>query len=343
MRAWRSAETPTGSSSALFYGDQSAWFKTERATNPYFARLNFSSAQATMRRLDKAFRAFFRRVKAGEKPGYPRFKARERFNSIEFPSSGDGIRWNGTRLRFQHVGIVRVKNHRPVEGTIKTLTLKREAGKWFLILSCDLGAREVAQSTKPPVGIDLGIEAFLTTSAGEREPNPAFLKTALPALRRASRGVSRKKRGRANRKKAGRRVATLYVRVKHLRREHHLRVARRLVGRYGEIAVERLGVTTMLKNHRLARAIADAGWSQFVGVLKHKAEEAGASVTEVNAAGTSQECSGCGAVLEKALGERRHVCACGVSLHRDENAARNILARALRARTEPVGLNVGVC
>ena len=129
------------------YAEQSAWFKAERAVNPYFARLNFSGTQATMRRLDKAFANFFRRVKEkAANVGYPRFKARDRFDSMEFPSHGDGIRLTGNRLRVQHVGTIRVKLYRPVEGEIKTLTLKREAGKWYVVASCDLGDVQVTPS-----------------------------------------------------------------------------------------------------------------------------------------------------------------------------------------------------
>src|SRR3954447_23063747 len=98
------------------YAEQSARFKAERATNPYYARLNFSSAQATMRRLEKSFANFFRRLKTGEKPGYPRFKGRDFFNSVEFPTHGDGIRLIGSRLRVRHVGTIRVKLHRTIEG-----------------------------------------------------------------------------------------------------------------------------------------------------------------------------------------------------------------------------------
>src|SRR5262249_41610796 len=162
----------------LSYVDCSRWFKHQRATNPYFARINFSSAQATMRRLDKAFAAFFRRIKAGEDPGYPRFKGRDRFDSIEFPAYGDGIRLIGTKLRVQHIGTIGIKLHRSIAGTIKTVTLKREAGKWYAVFSCDLGPVTIEPSTNPPVGIDVGIESFLTTSEGEQESNPAYHKTA---------------------------------------------------------------------------------------------------------------------------------------------------------------------
>jgi putative transposase len=322
---------------AVRYTQQSKHFTTERATNPYYARLNFSSAQATMRRLDKAFQAFFRRLKSGHTPGYPRFKARDRFDSIEFPAHGDGVRLRGARLRVQHIGLIRVRLHRPVEGTLKTLTLKRDANKWYVIASCDLGEISVAPSENPPVGIDVGIESFLTTSNGDHEPNPAYLKTALPELRRRQRAVSRKLKGSANRRKAVTRVATFHASVRNLRKEHHHHVALKLTRRYGFIAVERLNIKGMLKNHRLSRAIADAAWGGFLATLRHKAERAGVTVVEVNARGTSQRCSGCGRVVKETLAERWHACDCGVSLHRDHNATREILALA---RMEPAGTNM---
>ncbi|MBI3616598.1 MAG: transposase [Candidatus Omnitrophica bacterium] len=195
------------------YSQQSAWFKAQRNINPYFAHLNFSSAQATMRRLDKTFKTFFRRAKAKEKPGYPRFKSRGQFNSIEFPAYGDGIRLTGDRLRVQHVGKLRVKVHRPVIGTVKTATLKYEVEKWYLILSCDLGDVHVQPSLNPPVGIDVGLEAFFTASDGAREPWPNYLRTALPLLRRYNRSVSRKQKGGANRRKAVFQLARFYVRT----------------------------------------------------------------------------------------------------------------------------------
>jgi putative transposase len=324
------------------YTEQSAWFKAERAVNPFFARLNFSSAQATMRRLDRAFVAFFRRVKEGAAGvGYPRFKARDRFDSFTFPSHGDGCRLNGNRLRVQHVGTIRVKLHRPVEGGIKTLTLKREAGKWYVVASCELPDVPPADDGKPPVGIDVGLESFLTTSDGRSEPNPRYLKTAHPALRRAGRAVARKKKGGSNRRKAVGRLQRVHARVKNLRREHRYQVACRLVLVYGLFAVESLNVRGMLGNGRLARAISDAGWSGFLSVLRHKAESAGARFVEVDPRGTSQECSGCGQGVRKDLSVRKHDCPyCGLSLHRDLNAARNILARGL-GRTAPAGVNVG--
>lgn len=327
------------------YPVQSARFKERRANNPFYARLNFSSAQATMRRLDKAFANFFRRVKArAGKAGYPRFRGRDRYDSIEYPAYGDGIRLNGDRLRVRHVGTIRVKLHREVQGKVKTVTLKRVAEKWYVVLSCDLGDVPVTPSTNPPVGIDVGLEKFLSKSDGTKpEPNPRYLKDALPELRRVQRACSRKKKGGKNRRKARKAVARVHATVANLRREHAHQVALKLVRRYGLIAVESLSIKNMLRNDRLARAISDVAWGNFLLTLRSKAESAGVRVVEVDARGTSQECSDCGRVVRKDLSQRWHSCECGCSLDRDENAARNILARGLQARTEPAGVNVADC
>jgi len=338
---------------SVFYYDQSAWFKAQRAVNPWFARLNFSSAQATMRRLDKAFAAFFRRCKSGQKPGYPRFKARERFNSVEFQAYGNGVRLrpNG-KLYVQHIGEVRCKAHRDVEGAVKTATLRREASKWFVVLSCDID-RPVPPSALSPVGIDMGLERFLTTSDGDVVENPRYLKRELPALRRAQRSVCRKKKGGSNRRKAVKILAARHARVANFRCEHHHKTALQLVRRHGMIAVENLNILAMLGDRRFSRAIADAGWGGFLAILRCKAESAGTAVVEINPRGTSQQCSGCGADVPKDIRVRQHDCPhCGLSLHRDENAARNVLARGLKdsrgiawldsqrqARTGPAGGN----
>ena len=325
---------------SLNYYAQANQLKELRADDPYQARTNFSSEQATLRRLDTSYQNFFRRCKQGSRaPGFPRFKGRDHFDSVTFPTYGDGIRLKDNRLRVQHVGAIRTKVHRAVEGTVKTASIKREADKWFVVLSCDLGDVVVPPSTLPAGGIDVGLEVFLTTSDGQRIENPRYLKAEIPQLRRLQRATSRKNRGGRNRRKASRRVRVLHARVRNLRHEHHHQTALFLIRLYGLIGVEGLRVSNMLKNHSLARAISDAGWAGFVNVLRCKAERAGAEVVAVNPAWTSQDCSGCGVEVPKKLGERWHTCQhCGLSLHRDENAARNILARALLARTGPTDL-----
>ena len=295
-----------------------------------------------MRRLDKSFQTFFRRVKAGEKPGYPRFKGGDYFDSFTFPTYRDGVRLTGTKLYLQNIGTVRVRLHRPIEGEIKTVTIKREAGKWFAVFSCLLPDVPLSANGKPSVGIDVGLESFLTTSDGRHEPNPRYLKTALPALRVASRAVARKTKGRSNRRKAVVRLQTIHARIRNLRREHHYQVACSLVLAYGLIAVECLNIQAMLRSRRFSRAISDAGWSGFLNILKCKAESAGVQFVEVDPRGTSQECSGCGKKVQKDLFVRKHDCPhCGLVLHRDHNAAKNILARGV-ARTGPPTCNVKV-
>lgn len=327
---------------SVSYFDQSAWFKARRVVNPWFAKLNFSSAQTTMRRLDRAFRMFYQRCHSGQKPGYPRFKPHDRFNSIEFPRYGNGVRFqpNG-KLYVQYIGEIRCKVHRELEGAIKTATLRRKMDKWFVILSCGLDDIPVAPNALPAVGIDVGLERFLTTPDGETVANPRFLKKELPALKRAQRSVSRKKKGGKNRRKAKKELARRHASVANRRRDHHHKTALYLIRRFGFIAVEDLNILAMLGNRRYAQAISDAGWGGFLGILRHKAERAGAAVVEVNPRGTSQMCSECGREVPKDLSVRRHDCPhCGLSLHRDENAARNILARGLvQARTGPAGAN----
>jgi putative transposase len=332
------------------YADQSGWFKDERENNRWFAAINFSSAQATLRRLDKAFANFFRRVKAGEEPGYPRFKGRDRFNSVLFPSHGDGIRLKGNKLRVQHVGTIRVCLHREVEGNIKTLSIKREADKWFLVVTSDMGEAATVGNILPSVGLDVGLTHFVTTSEGEKIDNPRYLKEELPELRRAQRSVSRKKKGGRNRKKAKRRVARIHARVANCRREHQHKVSNDLISRYGKIAVESLNVQGMVKNDRLARAISDVAWSSFVAVLTHKVAKTGGEVVQVAPKNTSQLCSACGSKVPKTLAARVHQCACGLVMDRDQNAALNILERAWPgtgqlSATSPVGgvLKEAVC
>ena len=188
----------------------------------------------------------------------------------------------------------------------------------------------------------MGLESFLTTSDGDQEPNPRYQKTALPELRRAQRAVSRKRQGGENRRKSKRKLAKIHARVRRLRKEHHHQVALKLVRRYGLIAAESLNIKGMLKNDRLSRAISDAGWSGFLLTLRAKAESAGVAYVEVDARGTSQRCSRCGATVPKTLSDRWHECShCGLALHRDENSAKEVLRLGLLARTGPVGLNVG--
>jgi putative transposase len=174
------------------YSQQSARLNDERITNPYLATTNFSSCQATLRRLERAFQAFFRRLKAGETPGYPRFKGHLRFDTVEFPAYGDGCKLDSALVYIQHIGHVKIKLHRPVEGTIKTISFKREADGWHVIFSCETPDLEVQPSPSPATGIDLGLKLFLVTADGRQIAPPRYHRKAQSALRRSQRAVARK-------------------------------------------------------------------------------------------------------------------------------------------------------
>ena len=309
---------------SLNYYDQANQLKEVRNEIPEFAQLNFSAAQDMLRRLDKSFKAFFRRVKSGEVAGFPRFKGRDRFDSITFPTYGDGIKIKGGRLYVQNVGLLKIKIHRVLEGEINTVTIKRECGKWYVVFSNTVEIKPLPVSDRT-VGIDVGLESFAVTSDGEYIENPRYLREAEVVLRVAQRSVSRKKKGSNNRRKAVRLLAKKHLRVKRQRADFAHKVADNLVKNYGRIAVEDLRIKNMVRNHHLARSISDAGWGQFVSILSYKAEYAGREFVQVNPNGTSQICSGCGATVKKSLSTRVHNCpACGLSLNRDFNAALNI-------------------
>lgn len=285
------------------------------------ATVNYSMLQATCRRAQRSFDNFYRRVKAGLTGGFPRYKGYHRWDSITFPSYGDGCKLTNARLKLQGIGGVKVKMHRPVEGIIKTVTLKRDIDKWSVLFSCDIGGVTPLPATGESVGIDVGLSHFLTTDTGATVENPRPFKTAQRKLRVAQRALTRCKRGSVRRGKARRRMATLHQKVANTRKDFHHKTARALVDANDTICCEDLRVTNMVKNHSLAKAISDAAWGQFIAILMSKAEEAGRDVVAVNPRGTSQTCL-CGASVPKTLKDRWHNCpACGLSLPRDQVSA----------------------
>jgi putative transposase len=296
------------------------------------AGVNFSMLQAVCRRAQRTFDAFFRRVKAGEGAGYPRFKSRARWDSITFPRYGDGCKLTGDRLYIQGVGALKVKLHRPLGGMIKTVTIKRCCGQWYVVLTCDVEAHPLP-ATGQDVGIDLGLIDFLVTDAGASVPNPRPLRKAQARLTRAQQALSRKKRGSHRRAKQRLRVAMQHQRVANVRRDFHHKTALALVRVNDVIYHEDLRVRNMVRNHCLARSISDAAWAQFVAILTGKAEGAGRRVVAVNPRGTSQTCV-CGEPVPKDLSERWHHCPhCHLSLPRDQVSAMMVkgLGRSLQA------------
>jgi len=276
----------------------------------------------------------------GDKPGYPRFRGYGRFDSVEFPRYGDGCRLADGRAEFGHVGALKLKLPRPIEGTIKTMRFKREANGWYVAFSCDLGDVTPDAATDPAVGIDLGLKAFLVTSAGEQVAPPKLYRKVQVHLRQVARRVARRKKSSNRRRKAVQVPARIHQHVANQRRGFHHQTALQLVRRHGLIAHEDLNVRGIART-RPPKSTHDAGWAAFLAILTQKAESTGVVVIAVDPRHTAQRCSGDGALpaIPLTLADRVHVCSGGLTLDRDENAARNIRALGLsvQAPTWPTG------
>ncbi|WP_405976264.1 transposase [Streptomyces sp. NBC_00988] len=345
------------------YGQQSAQLKEIRAFDPERqGRWSFSSQQATLRRLDKAFAAFFLRVKSGEKPGYPRFRGVNWFDTVDFPKDGDGCRWDSTphdpvtRVRLQGVGHVRVHQHRPVRGRVKTVSIKREGRQWYVILACDEVPAEPLPATGTVTGIDMGVAHFLTTSEGEHQPNPRHGRRNAEALADAQRALKefprRKRENRtARHRRAVEKVAALHRKVRRQRTDHAHKTALAMVRTYDVIAHERLSIANMVRAPKpkpdtgnpgaflpngaaaktgLNKSIHDAGWGVFLGILAHKAESAGRKLIPVDPRNTSRTCPACGHVSgeNRPTQEKFECTQCGHTDNADQVGALNVAIRA---------------
>jgi len=318
--------------------EQKSCLKGIRAELPEYKRVHSQVLQNVLERVDKAFQGFFRRVKEGKKPGYPRFKGKGRYDSFTFPQAGTtGVKLQegGKRVVIHGIGSVKVKLHRPLEGRIKTATVKREGEHWYIVFVCEVEPKPLPQNDKA-VGIDLGTNPnFLITSDGEMVQAPRHFQKAQDKLAAAQRNLARKQRGSNRYKQARKQVAKLHRKIANQRRDFHHKLARNLVKRYGTIVHEDLNVLGLARSNT-AKSVHDAGWAQFLQILAYKAAEAGRRVVGVDPRYTSQDCPVCGHREKRPLWVREYTCPqCGTHLHRDEAAALNILARAW---TEPSGV-----
>lgn len=312
--------------------------------------------QNVLHRVDKAYKALFRRIKAGEKPGFPRYQGRDRYESFCFPDHA-GWKLSGDRLSITHLGSVKVRLHRALRGTIKTCTVKREGEQWYVVFACEVPESEPLPPTGQETGIDVGLLSLATLADGRVIENPRFLRRSEKKLALANQRLSRCKKRSHRRHKAKAHVARLYRKVRHQRADFLHKASHTLVHEYDLICFEDLAPSKMSKrakpkqdedgnylpNHQaqksgMNKSILDAGWSQLVQYTTYKAECAGRLVVRVDPDKTSQLCSACDKQgPHKDLSVRIHICPhCGIVLDRDHNAALNILKRGRRLRSGAV-------
>lgn len=313
--------------------EQEATGKRYRATFPQ-AKIVFSQTlQSVVNDLEESFQSFFRRVKAGEKPGYPRFKGRDSFNSFSFKQFGSGAWLDGKhRLRLFEIGRVRVRWHRyiPENGVIKTCRIKHQAGQWYVSFAVELPDAPELEKTGQRIGIDMGISALLTSSNGIKVENPNYYRAGQKKLRVLSRSLARKKKGSKNRRKALKSVQRQHLHVANQRSDYLHKLSTALVEDCDGVALEDLATRNMVRNHHLSKSILDSGWGIFKDYLLYKAASAGREIRLVNPANTSNCCSNDGHPFKNfSLATRWVQCGeCGLSLDRDHNAAINILKKA---------------
>ncbi len=317
------------------YGQQSTYplLKQER---PSLEHVHSQVLQNVAVRIDLAFKAFFRRYKAGEKPGFPRFRGADRYDSFTFPQSGFSIT-HDARVVLSKIGAVKMVYHRPIKGKGKTCTIRRTCtGKWYVSFSVECEPERL-EPTDTQVGIDVGLKTFATLSTGEEIDNPRFFRKEEKFLAKVQRKHSTRAKGTTERRKHRKVVARVHERIAFRRENFTHQHSRQIVDSFGIICVEDLQVNRMTHNHCLAKSIADASWSAFFSQLAAKAEEAGRTLVKVNPAYTSQTCSQCGHRQKMPLDVRVFECpCCHVQLDRDLNAALNIRGLGLQA----LGLSV---
>ena len=306
-----------------------------------------STVQMLADRLSKALKRFLAAREVGlPDVGFPRFKQPNRWHSIQLRQfkTDFALASDGTHLSLPKKlgGSLKIKRHRPIEGTPKTAHLVLRAdGHWYALLVCETkpSTEQVPSSCEhADIGIDVGLKSFLTDSLGKTVENPRYYRRSAKSLRRKQRTLSRRKKGSHRRRKAAKNTAKTHLKIARQRRDFHFKVARQYSENYQRICVEDLAIFHMVKNHHLAKSIMDASWGAFLVILEAKAASAGHQVIRVNPRFTTQACSHCGTLIQKSLSVRTHICtSCRFVADRDVNAAQNIL---FKAGAPPSGVNV---
>ncbi|ASI13429.1 IS200/IS605 family transposase OrfB [Candidatus Mancarchaeum acidiphilum] len=286
-------------------------------------------------RLLKAYQNFFRRIKEGNrKAGFPRFKSRDRYKSITYPQYNGSFSIKRGRLRVSRIGTMRIELHRKIEGTIKTLSIKREGKDYYAIFTTANEIKIPQLEDTNPVGIDMGLHSFIAMSSGMKIEKPRFVRKRAKHLARWQRRIAKREKGSKRRENAKNHLQKEWEHVTEQSDDFSHKLSNKLVNSgYTSFAVEDLHIQNMAKNHNLAQAIYNASWNKFIQMLSYKAESAGMKVISVDERNTTQECSNCHCIREGGerltLEDRVYNCnRCGMQLDRDVNASINILHRA---------------
>jgi putative transposase len=303
--------------------------------NPTLKSVHSQVLQNVQVRVDLAYKAFFRRTKSGDVPGFPRFKGYGRYDSITYPQSGFHVTDAGTHLHASKIGDIPIVLHRPIDGTIKTLTIRRTmTGKWYASFSVEVepDVPVTVPHNDKIVGIDVGLETFCTLSDGTTVENPRWFRKNEKALAKAQRKFSKLGKGTPERKKQRHTVAHIHEKIANRRKDFIYKLSTTLTRTYGTIVFEDLTIKNMMKNPYLAKSIGDAAWNFLISTTVNKAEEAGCTVVLINPKQTSQRCSQCGQLVMKTLKDRVHTCPqCGLVMNRDLNASINIMRLGLQS------------
>ena len=296
---------------------------TELRKDPKFSVIAADIQRDPLRRVDLAFKAFFRRCNAGQKPGFPRFRSRLRYTSFTFGGNKPKVR--DRSIRLPNIGDIRIRGGRSIQGQAKTCTINRHGKRWTASVVCDIGPAPEKRAISNAVGIDVGLTTLVTLSDGTEIKNPRWTRKHEARIVAANRALARKQRRSKNRLRAKEVLRRAYQRATDARKNYLHHVSKWLVANYDLIAHEDLNIQAMSQG-RLGKSIMDAAWGILLYQLRYKAEKAGTYIVAVNPRGTSIRCSGCGEPVPKTLADRQHVCACGLSIGRDHNAALNILS-----------------
>jgi putative transposase len=313
-------------------------YDLETAFKGHGAHVPATTVQMLADRLSTSLKRFLA-AKQNNLPGvgFPRFKQPNRWHSIQLRQYGKDVYVHENKKHLivpKKIGhFLKIKLHRPIEGTPKTIHLVLRAdGHWYALIVCETEPRTdhlESVCEHPDIGIDVGLKSFLTDSEGHTVENPRFYRSSQKTLRRKQRQLCRRQKGSHRRRKAARNTAKAHLKIARQRRDFHFKVAKPYAESHHHIAVEDLGICNMVKNHHLAKSIMDASWGAFLTILEEKAARAGHQVIRVNPRFTSQQCHQCGEIVQKSLSVRTHICPfCGYVADRDVNAAKNILVKA---------------